>query len=224
MRSRGSPYRYGHVAWCYDALASAYSLGAIDRSKALHHAWVSEGDRVLYAGAGGGREIVGACERGAEVTGVEPSAAMAARLRRTLGQCATQVTIDARAIDTFDTDRPFDLVIAHYFLNLFDPPTMPRVLDRLCGFVRPGGRLVVADFKPAHNDARWFDHALRAAYYRPVNLAGKALGICDLHPVYDYAPLLIDRGFSVESRVGFFRVPGLGCLYESIVASTDLGQ
>ena len=70
---------YRHVAWCYDALASAYSLGAIDRAKRVHHDLIEAGDHVLYAGAGRGAEIVQACDRGAEVTCVEPCAAMALR-------------------------------------------------------------------------------------------------------------------------------------------------
>jgi len=222
MRTPGPPHRYGHVAWCYDAIASAYSLGAIDRSKRLHHDWLNQGDRVLYVGAGSGRDVARACERGAAVTCVEPSRAMAARLRRTLGHHAERVTIDPRPIEVFDADERFDLVVAHYFLNLFKPSTMPGVLDRLCGLIRPGGRMIVADFKPAEQDAGWLDRASRIAYYRPVNLAGAALGICDLHPIYDYAPLLTERGFVVESRRGFCVLPGLACLYESIVASTDL--
>ncbi|MEO0477541.1 MAG: hypothetical protein AAF085_16480, partial [Planctomycetota bacterium] len=49
---------YGHVAWAYDLLASAYSLGAIDRAKRRHHHLVKPGDRVLYAGAGRGQNLV----------------------------------------------------------------------------------------------------------------------------------------------------------------------
>jgi demethylmenaquinone methyltransferase/2-methoxy-6-polyprenyl-1,4-benzoquinol methylase len=218
MRTPGPPHRYGHVAWCYDALASAYSLGAIDRSKRVHHAGVNRSDRVLYVGAGSGREVARACERGAAVTCVEPSPAMAARLRRTLGHHAERVTIDPRPIEAFDADERFDLVVAHYFLNLFGPSTMPGVLDRLCGFVRPAGHFFVADFKPAEPGAGWFDRALRYAYYRPVNLAGAALGICDPHPIYDYAPQLAERGFVVASRASFAVVPGLSGLYETIAA------
>ena len=209
---------YSHVAWCYDALAMAYSLGAIDRAKAEHHRLVADGDRVLYAGAGRGREIVEACLRGAAATCVEPCPAMAEALHRRLGERCDGFTIVPRAIKEVHAEPAYDLVVAHFFLNVFGRSDMLGILDHLCGFVRPGGRLVIADFMPSIPGAARIDHALRALYYRPVNLAGWLLRICALHPIYDYRPLLIERGFSIESCTGFGVLPGLGGLYETIVA------
>ena len=209
---------YRHVAWCYDAIASAYSLGAIDRAKAAHHTLVAEGDRVLYAGAGLGREIIGACERGAEVTCVEPCPAMGARLSKRLAKHAECFAIDRRPIQAVSAEPVYDLVAAHFFLNVFDADTMPGVLAHLCGFIKPGGWLVLADFKPAANDSGPIDRALRSLYYRPVSLAGRVLGICELHPIYDYGPLVVEHGLTIESRKALGVLPGLAPLYEVIVA------
>lgn len=210
------PYR--HVAWVYDALASAYSLGAIDRAKAFHHALIHEGDRVLYAGAGRGREIVGACEAGAEVTCVEPSAAMASTLIHRTSAYRQRVTLDPRIIQAVPAQPVYDIVVAHFFLNLFNTADMPGVLDHLCQFVKPGGRIVIADFKPNAADHTATACGLRAAYYRPLNLAGWLLRICALHPIYEYAPLLTNQGLKIESRRGLAVLPGLPDLYEVIVA------
>lgn len=214
--SDAPPYR--HVAWCYDAVASGYSLWAIDRAKAWHHRLMRCGDRALYAGAGSGGEIVGACGRGAEVTCVEPCPVTAERLQRRLGRSAERFTLVPRPIQSVPARAEYDLVVAHFFLNVFDARSMPGVLDHLCGFVRPGGRLVIADFKPSAAGAGWLDRAWRGAYYRPVNFAGWLLRVCALHPIYDYAPPLIEHGYAIESRVGFAVLPGMPAAYEVIVA------
>jgi len=215
-QTHAPPYR--HVAWCYDALASAYSLGAIDRAKAIHHGLVSKGDHVLYAGAGRGSEIAGAIERGAVVTCVEPCPAMASRLHRRLAHRADNFTIVPRPIQAIPAVPVYDLVIAHFFLNVFDTTTMPVVLEQLCGFVKPGGQFVIADFAPPQADATALDRLTRAAYYRPVNLVGRLLGICSLHPIFDYAPLLIEHGMSIRSREPVRMLPGLPVLYEVITS------
>ena len=67
---------YETVAWCYDALARIYSLGAIARAKAWPVARLRPGDRVLYAGIGSGEEAVLAARLGARVTGIDLSRSM----------------------------------------------------------------------------------------------------------------------------------------------------
>lgn len=209
---------YRHVARVYDALASAYSLGAIDRAKADHHRLIKPGSRVLYAGAGRGKEIAEACKRKADVTCVEPCPTMASKLHTRLSGVADHFTVVPRPIQSIPAEPVYDLVLAHFFLNVFDAATIPGVFAHLCGFVRPGGRIAIADFKPAEADAGIVDRALRQVYYRPVNLAGRLLRICALHPIYDYAPLLAERGFEVRTRQAFRVLPSLPPLYETIIA------
>lgn len=211
------PYR--HVAWVYDALASAYSLGAIDRAKQVHHALIKPGDKVLYAGAGRGREIAGALPRGAEVTCVEPCPAMALRLHDRLASHGERFTIVPRPIQAVTPLAEYDHVVAHFFLNVFDEATMPEILQHLCKFVKPGGSLVIADFKPSEPTTNRITKSLRATYYRPLNLAGWLLRICALHPIYDYAPVLKAHGFEVKSNPGFELLPGTPSLYHTIIAS-----
>lgn len=210
--------RYQHVAWAYDLLASAYSLGAIDRAKRWHHHLVEPGNRVLYAGAGRGREIVGTCQLGAELTCIEPCPAMATRLHTRLSMVADGFTVVPTPIQAVPAEPVYDLVIAHFFLNVFDAADMPRVLQHLTGFVKPGGRLVIADFKPATDMAGPIDRVIRSLYYLPVNLAGWLLRICALHPIYDYRPGLAECGLIVESQHPFQILPGLPAMYEVITA------
>jgi len=209
-------YPYRHVAWCYDAIGRLYSLGAIDRSKAFHVDLIEPGMRVLYVGAGTGREVGLALERGAAVTCLEPCAAMAKRLEKRTAPWAKRCEIrDIRLEDSPPSDA-FDLVVAHYFFNLFDPQTVAGQLDRLIRLTVPGGRVVIADFAFSPRD-RLGRRLLQAVYYRPVNLAGRLLGICALHPIYDYVSLLQDRGLALERRAGFRVLPMFGDNYEVLV-------
>lgn len=210
------PYR--HVAWIYDLLASAYSLGAIDRAKRSHHKLIRPGDRVLYIGAGRGKEIAAACKLGAEVTCVEPCPAMAKKLHQRLSNVADRFTIVPKPIQSIPADPAYDLVVAHFFLNIFDTGTMPAVLTHICGFVKHGGSLVIADFKPSGQEAGSIERAIRWLHYRPVNLAGRLLRICSLHPIYDYEPLLKDANLTVSSRESQHILPGLTDFYEVVTA------
>ena len=209
---------YRHVAPVYDALSSGYSLGAIDRAKAFHQSLVNEGDRLLYVGAGRGREIVGALQRGAKVTCVEPCPAMAMGLHRRLSAMGDGFTIVPKPIQSVPAQPAYDLIVAHFFLNVFDELTMADVLKHLCQFVKPGGRIAIADFEPAANKVGPIDCMVRRLYYRPVNLAGWLLRICALHPIYDYTPRLIKHGFEIESHQSFQVLPGLPSLYHVTVA------
>lgn len=246
-----TPRPYGHVAWCYDAAAAAYSLGAIGRAKRRHVGRLNEGDRVLYVGAGTGREVAAACraQPTVEVICVEPCAAMARRLRRRLAPWAERVTIVEESLRAAEGEGAFDCVCGHFFFNVFDVATMPKVLAMAASHVRPGGRMVVADFAAGlmsrgregmdkhthqattegplpHSRGLLLDSAgsfMRAAYYRPVNVAGWALRMCALHPIFDYGPMLEGMGFAVEGRVGFPGMLGMPALYEVICARKEQG-
>lgn len=187
----------------------------------MHHARIKPGDKVLYVGAGRGREIAGACQHGAEVTCIEPCSAMALRLHDRLAKHGERFTIVPRPIQAVTPLAEYDLVVSHFFLNVFDEGAMPGVLNHLCQFVKPAGSLIVADFKPNDATTNRITKCLRAAYYRPANLAGYLLRICAIHPIYDYAPLLEEQGFMIESREAFCVLPGLPPLYETIVAQRN---
>ncbi|MFI4859935.1 MAG: class I SAM-dependent methyltransferase [Phycisphaerales bacterium JB063] len=212
------PRSYSHVAWCYDAAASAYSLGAIARAKRWHVGRVGSGDRVLYLGAGTGREVAMLCaaQPGAEVVCVEPCAAMAARLRRRLTRWTDRVTIIEEPLSEGVGGGAFDWVCGHFFFNVFDAAAMPRVVAMAASHVKPGGRMVFADFMPGGCSTT--QRVLRSAYYRPLNLVGWGLGMCALHPIYDYAPVATGLGFEIEARIGLAVLPGTPALYEVICA------
>jgi len=221
--------RYSHerVAGCYEALARIYSRGRIGAAKASQIEEMRAGDRVLYAGVGGGEDALLAARRGVRLSAVDLSPAMLRALRRRLdgeglaGELIVGDVLEHRA------EEPYDLVAANFFLNVFAEEVMLRVLAHLASQVRPGGKLLVADFAPpgqgstsvctsARTPARtsaWV-HAL---YYRPVNLAAWALRLCALHPIYDYVPAAARLGLSLRRRRRFRLGRSGPELYESLV-------
>ncbi len=110
----------------------------------------------------------------------------------------------------------YDAVVANFVLNVFSRSAMQTALAHLVSLVRPGGDVHIADFAvpPVGGLAR----AFALAYYRPVNVAGWALSLCALHPIYGYETELQALGFAIQEREGF-RPFGRGpVLYESLTA------
>jgi ubiquinone/menaquinone biosynthesis C-methylase UbiE len=189
-------YSHGRVAWCYEAIASTWSLGAIARTKASQIELLNEGERVLYAGVGAGEDALLAARSGVTLTCVDVSPLMLKRLERRLQRRG--LTADLVACDILEhaPAEPYDVVIANFVLNLYGEALVRRVLQHLRSLLGEGGRLLIADFAPPET-GRWRRLA-HAAYYRPINLAAWGLGLCALHPVYDYTRYFEGLGMQLE--------------------------
>jgi len=198
------------VAWCYDELAAAWSLGAIPRAKALASGALVPGERVLFAGAGRGSDALAAADRGVRVSALDAEPAMLRRLMREERRRPRHAGASVRCLreDWFlhAPATPYDAVVASFVLNVFAGRELARAMDRLRRWVRPGGRVLIADFAPIGGAGS--SHLLGQLHYWPVALIGRGLGLCRLHAVHDYVPLLEERGFDVKEQhdVGRYRV------------------
>ena len=208
------------MAWCYDAVADCYSLGRVRAAKRAHLREVGPGDRVLYAGAGTGEEALLAAQRGARVAAVDCSPAMLDRLRRRFE--AAGASADLYLQDLFEHRAPgdgYDVVAAHFVLNVFAPGAMRAALAHLAAQLRPGGRLVVADFAPASGGR--LARRVARSYFRSIDLAGWALGLAALHPLYDTAAAADGLGLRITRRERFRPLAAGPPLYESWTAVKD---
>jgi len=219
VANRRSADHYDRVAFCYEAIACFGSLGVIPRLKLRQLDRLPPGARILYVGAGAGEDVVAAAQRGFSVSALDQSPRMLARLRRRLAGAGCEARLIHGEVREFRGEGEYDVVVANFFLNVFDPGQARAVLARCRQLLRVDGLLLIGDFRPPGPGfaARVFHYA----YYAPLNLVAWLLGLCALHPIYDYARwfdrsnlVLIERcAERLGENVRF--APGL---YETIIA------
>jgi len=179
---------------------------------------MAPGDRVLYAGVGAGEDAAGAASMGVAVTAVELSRAMCDRAARRFERdgVAGHVELIHGDMLAHHAGQPYDAVVTNFFLNVFDGAGVVRMLSHLWTQVRPGGQLLIADYKPrergaVERTAQWLYHSPAIAVFSAVT--GNAL-----HDIHDYRPALQEVGFELEAMedvAAFGRGPRW---YRSLVA------
>lgn len=132
----------------YDAIAPAYAEWATSfASPALATlerllAGLEPGSEVLDLGCGNGLPIARALvERGHRVTGVDISAAQVARARRAVPG-ARFLLADALELEL--PEESFDAVVSAFVLGHVPRADQPALLQRIRGWLRPGGRVLVS--------------------------------------------------------------------------------
>ncbi len=164
-----------------------------------------DGMRVLYAGAGTGQEVESALLRGVEATLLDASPEMLQRAELRLGKASGKVVFCCEDVFAHRPSQPYDSVVANFFLNVFAQPVVPRVLEQLCAWLKPGGTLLIGDFRaPAPGPVQ---KALQWAYYLPPLALFRVMTGNAWHPLYDYRPIAERCGltFAGETTARVFR-------------------
>ncbi len=102
-----------------------------------------EGGHVLDAGCGTGRHVSYLCDRGLEVTGIDPSPAMLAVAREKAPQ-ARFVEADLERIPF--ANGTFDAVVCSLVLS--HAPALDASVLELARVLRPGGRMIISNPHP----------------------------------------------------------------------------
>ena len=108
---------------------------------------VQPGTRVVDLGCGTGQISLPLASRGAQVLAVDVSAAMIGRLRSEAGRLGV-TTLDGLAMPIEEVVLPphsVDLVVSSYALHHLRDADKARLVTSAYGWLRPGGRLVIAD-------------------------------------------------------------------------------
>lgn len=213
---RFDAYSYAPLAFIYDGLASLYSFGRIAESKRVQLEEIAPGARVLYAGVGCGEDALLAARFGAEVTAVDLAPAMLRRLEKKLAREGLGAELVEGDVAGLRVDEAYDVVVANYFLNLFEVERASEMLANLVRFVKKDGRLLFADFARPSGGLR--SEALCALHYRPANWIAWAFGFCALHPILDYGELLTPFGFEICNEQRLPLLFGQDPAYVSIAA------
>lgn len=149
----------GLIRWprVYDLLVKAMTLGREDRlrDRIVALGRVEAGEAVLDVGCGTGT-LLRAVARGApgvaRLCGIDPAAEMVAHARRLATREGVTVEVNQAFADAlpFD-DSTFDVVFCTLVIHHLPPSTTAAALREMRRVLRPGGRLVVADFKRGHH-------------------------------------------------------------------------
>ncbi len=207
---------YGRISPIYDWLAHVYSGGAIHQSKASQLDDMQPGDKVLYVGVGSGADAVLAAGRDVTLACIDVSDAMLRRFRKRLDRQSLTANLICGNVMDHDRFETYDVVAANYFLNCFSPAALPVVLRHLISLVKPGGKLLIADFAvPNANPIR---RVINHLHYWPSLFLFWSLGLAPWHAVYDYSTYFKEFGCE-HVRTRNFRICKFGPVcYQSITA------
>jgi len=168
----GDSSSYGRLADVYDFLVNIWSLGQTRASKMSQLKHIRPNDRVLSVGAGAGEEVVATARAGANITVVELAADMVEVIRTRLTQAQLIERANLIAGDIMQhrvpDDQRYDIVTANFLFAAFHKNTWPGVLDHLMSMVKPGGKLLIADYAPMRGPL--FMRFFQAGYYGLGNL------------------------------------------------------
>ncbi len=147
------------IGWAehYDLVVQLLTLG---RAKALRQLTIDQaqlrsGEAVLDVGCGTGdltllaKQRVGAAGR---VCGIDAGPEMIAVARRKATKAHAEIDFRVEPIEALTfADQSFDVVLSSLMMHHLPDDLKPRALAELHRVLKPGGRLVIADFKRPTN-------------------------------------------------------------------------
>jgi hypothetical protein len=128
-------YRDGATGWERPGLNPAF------------RAWLDSGVlapcRILVPGAGRSAEPLGFAQAGFDVTVVDLAESAIAVQRARLERLNVAARIEHANLLEWEPPAPFDAIYDQACLCALPPPVWPQYVERLHGWLRPGGRLFV---------------------------------------------------------------------------------
>ena len=204
--------KYKLVGPVYDWLSALYSGKSIHHCKVAMLDKLKPGDKVLFAGVGHGMDAVHAAKLGADVTVVDLSETMLRNFQRNLDKEGVQVRIrqlhsDIMKVREFEK---YDMVVANFFLNVFDEEMMNRVLEHLIRLGKPGAHVVVGDF--AYPTGNILSRLVKKAYWYGAVLFFWAFAGNAVHKIYNYPESMQKLGLHVREKK-HYRLLLLNCYW-----------
>ena len=148
--SVGKDNNYDSTAWFYEKVAHFFSGGKILACKRSQVPHFKKGERVLFAGSGGGEDALLAINKESDVTIVEMSGKMIDQAAKKFKDHPFEKNLKIHHQNIFDHQLKgtYDVVVANFFLNVFKEADMSKALNHLAYLLKPGGKLIIGDFSP----------------------------------------------------------------------------
>ena len=134
---------YERIARYYDRLLEPMNAPLRAIGWKLHP--TDESMTVLDIGCGTGAHLEAYVDSGAECFGLDASPAMLEQASARLGDRADLELGDATALP--HKDSSFDFVFTSFFLHELDAETMTAALSEIVRVVKPGGRVLIIDYR-----------------------------------------------------------------------------
>ena len=154
-----SALRFDALAWAYDPIAMRIVRARRWRPAMVAAAAPTPGRRILDLGCGTGTLCLLLKRHcpGAQVIGIDPDPGMLARARRKAAKAGFDLPFrqaSATALpDAAPLDRPMDVCLASLMFHHLDRAGKQAALAEAVRVLAPGGRLLIADWGPAHTRA-----------------------------------------------------------------------
>ncbi len=151
-------WRYDLLGWFHDTFSSRGTLRTL-RQRTIGLAQLQPGEQALDVGCGTGTlalEVARSIGPGGSITGVDPGSQQIARARaKAARRHVSQVSIEFHigVIEQLPfPDQTFDVVFSTLMMHHLPAPLKRQGLAEIARVLKPGGRLVIADF--AHKQER----------------------------------------------------------------------
>lgn len=143
-------WRYDLGEWFHD-IFSFHGMFRKLRQRTVDLACIQAGEAVLDVGCGTGTlvlEVAHRVGRAGRVVGVDPGAQQIARARAKAARRNLPVEFQIGVIEQLPfSDQTFDVVFSTLMMHHLPAPLKRRGLSEIARVLKPGGRLVIADFK-----------------------------------------------------------------------------
>jgi ubiquinone/menaquinone biosynthesis C-methylase UbiE len=143
-------WRYDLMVWFFDTFVLRGKLREL-RQRTINLARLQPGDKVLDVGCGTGtlaievQQRVGATGR---VVGIDPGGRQIARARAKAARRKLPIDFQIGVIEHLDfPDQTFDVVLSTIMMHHLPDDLKRQGLSEVARVLKPGGRLVIADFK-----------------------------------------------------------------------------
>src|SRR5258707_15351923 len=143
-------WRYDLHGWFFDPFWFHGQVREL-RQKTATLAQLQPGEQVLDVGCGTGTlaiEVARRVGRAGRVAGVDPGKEQIARARRSAARRNMPIEFQIGVIEQLPfPDRSFDVVLSTLMMHHVPAPLKRQGLAEIARVLKPGGRLVIADFK-----------------------------------------------------------------------------
>jgi ubiquinone/menaquinone biosynthesis C-methylase UbiE len=144
-------WRYDLMGWFVDTFLFRGQWREL-RQKTANLARIQPGEQVLDVGCGTGTlalEVARRPGRAGRVVGVDPSTEQISRARSKAARRKLLVDFQIGVIEHLAfPDQTFDVVLSTLMMHHLPTPLKRQGLAEIARVLKPGGRLVIADFKP----------------------------------------------------------------------------